>query len=78
MKKALSCQTPGRALPPPRAVPQRHGGRVPPPDRSEAANQAVDCVLAKHKERKRTPKTSAPKNSLWGVGLSNTLRVSRP
>ena len=33
----------------PRAVPQRHGGRVPPPDRSEAANQAVDCVLAKHK-----------------------------
>ena len=47
MKKALSCQTPGRALPPPRAVPQRHGGRVPPPDRSEAANQAVDCLLAK-------------------------------
>ena len=42
----LSCQTPGRALPPPRAVPQRHGGRVPPPDRSEAANQAVDCLLA--------------------------------
>ena len=38
MKKALSCQAPGRALPPPRAVPQRHGGRVPPPDRSEAAN----------------------------------------
>ena len=34
MKKALSCQTPGRALPPPRAVPQRHGGRVPRPDRS--------------------------------------------
>ena len=47
MKKALCCQTPGRALPPPRAVPQRHGGRVPPPDRSEAANQAVDCLLAK-------------------------------
>ena len=43
----LSCQTPGTALPPPRAVSQRHGGRVPPPDRSEAANQAVDCLLAK-------------------------------
>ena len=42
----LSCQTPGTALPPPRAVSQRHGGRVPPPDRSEAANQAVDCLLA--------------------------------
>ena len=46
-ERALPCQTPGRALPPPRAVPQRHGGRVPPPDRSEAANQAVDCLLAK-------------------------------
>ena len=46
-ERALSCQTPGRALPPPRAVPQRHGGRVPPPDRLEAANQAVDCLLAK-------------------------------
>ena len=48
-EESTVCQTPGRALPPPRAVPQRHGGRVPPPDRSEAANQAVDCVKRKKK-----------------------------
>ena len=61
-ERALSCQTPGRAFPPLRAVPQRHGGRVPPPDRLEAANQAVDCLLAKQ--------IAIPRRILLGCRLS--------